>query len=912
MLRKRLLVFITLFLVTGLAAGWYFFAKESRFLGRSPIKAIPNEAPYFVRVRNLGEFASKSVRNSCWKSVRNFSPVSGLFDHLALVDSLMLYGQEFNNILKNRELYLAPLDGSVLYLMGIESISDKSSINSLIRSYFLPKNALVTVEKYKNAIFQHYELDGKNRGTRLSYAYFKGILMFGRKSSSLKLAIDQLERNSAPENEAYLKINKNATENADLNLFINHKTFPSYLSQFCTDSLGCGLLMPNYAKWTEVDLVQKENQLFVNGYTVSDSTFSSYVDVFRRQIPQPASIIRLMPENTSYFAIQNISQVSNYFEDNDRYLRKSNKYSVSKQAMEAVSSELKLDVKQYLISHWTGEAAVVFTNQNLANKSDNRFFLMKVNSQGSDPLVNAVKKWAASARTRAQEHEFSDAERNNLWRVPTNSFGKLLGDLGQGSSETNWMTAGEGFILMGTSPESLLRYLELLKNGKILESDSTFVRFSSGLAQTSNFFMWCSPGKSLPFFEPILRPAYYQILSTELNNLIKVENISWQFGFENGIVYNTASLVVDPEARGKQLPFWKYQLKGGMKGKPLFVSFSANSSKNDLVFQDMENNLLDLSDQGTEKWTIHLEGSVMGTIKIVDVDKKGEFQLLFNTSESIHLIDRKGMEMRGFPIRLKAPATNELALFDYDGNKEYRYLIACSDHKVYNLDKLGKPIPGWQPKQTGESVWSPVRHFRFGKKDFIVYSDRLHTYVLDRQGKERLSVKDDWIRSQNGISQITTKGGHSWMVMTDEHGKIRLLGFDGSTKNIATGNFSAGHYFLPVDFKGDGEVQFIFLDKKKMVCYDFSGHQIYSHLLELTADKIPTIITIGKEKVIEIYSEAENRTLLVRQDGSFFDNFLPERFTLPTEGTFDGQTGVVNRVGCTSDGFLSNYQMILK
>lgn len=912
MLKKRLLVFITLLLLTGLAAGWYFFAKESRYLGSSPIKAIPTEAPYFIRVRNLGEFASKSVRNSCWKSVRNFSPISGLFGNLVLVDSLMLHSQEFNNVLKNRELYIVPGDSSALYLMGIESITDRNSINSLLRRYLLPKNGIVASEKYKDAELQNYTLNKENEKNHLSVTYFKGILMFGGKRSSLKKAIDQLDRTSAPENADYLKINKNATENTDLNIFINHKTFPAYLSQFCADSLACGLLMPNYAKWTEVDLVQKENQLFVNGYTVSDSTFSSYVDVFKRQKPLSGSILHVMPENTSYFAIQNISQISQYFEDNDRYLRKINKYLFYRQEMESVSSVLKLDVRQYLISHWTGEAAVVFTNQNLANKSDNRFFLMKVNTQGADPLVNAMKKWSASVRTREQEHDSPDAERNNIWRVPTSRFGKLLGDLCHGSPETNWMTAGDGFILMGTSPESLLRYLELLKNGKILESDSTFVKFSSGLARTSNFFMWCSPGKSLPFFEPILRPAFYQILSKEFNSLIKIENISWQWGFENGMVYNTASLVVDPEAKEKQLPFWQYKLKSGMKGKPLFVTFSTNRSKNDLVFQDQENNLIDLSGQGVEKWTIHLEGPVMGTIKTLDVNKKGEFQLLFNTSAAIHLIDSKGLEIKGFPVRLKSSATNEVALFDYDGNKDYRCFIACSDHKVYNLDKQGRPIPGWQPGQTGESVWSPIRHFRVGTRDYIVYFDRHHTYVLDRQGKERLSVREDYVRSKNGISQITTKGGHSWMVATDEHGKIRLLGFDGSTKNVATGNFSSEHYFLPVDFKGNGDVQYIILDKKKMVCYDFSGHQIYSHLLEFSADKIPSIFTIGKEKLIEIYSEAENRTLLVRQDGSFFDNFLPERCTLPVQGTFEGQTGVVNRVGCTSDGFLSNYQMIVK
>ena len=908
-MRKRLLVFITLFLVTGLVAGWYFFAKESRYLGSSPIKAVPSGAPFFVRVRNLGEFAGKSVKNSCWKTVRNFSPISGLFDDLVLVDSLMRHNEEYGNALKNRELYIVPTDSSTLFLLGIESIADKNIVNTLVRNYLISRKGVVTIEKYKNVSLQHYTLDTKSH---MSVAYFKGILMFGGERASLKMSIDQLEQSSAPENSDYLRINKNATENADLNIFVNHRSLSSFLSKYFTDSLACGILMPNYAKWTEVDLLQKENQLFVNGYTVGDSTLFSYVDVFKRQKPLASTILHEMPESTTYFATQRLSQISQYFEDFDHYLKKNNTYQLYNREVAAVSSLLKLDVKQYIISHWTGEAAVVFTNHNLEDKSDNRFFLMKINSQGADPLVSAIKKWSAGAKNREQESDFPDPERNNIWRVPTSKFGNFFGDFGLGSPPTNWMTVGEGFVLMGASPESLLRYLELLKNGKTLDKVENYIRFSSGLARTSNFYMWCSPRLLLPFLEPLIRPAYFQTWSSDPGSLAKIENIAWQWGCENGMVYNTASLVVNPAAQQIRLPFWRYKLRAGMRGKPQFVSFASSNSKNELIFQDLENNLTDLTNQGTERWRVHLEGAILGIIKTIDVNKSGEFQLLFNTSEAIHLIDRKGKEIKGFPVRLKSQATNELALFDYDGNREYRFVIACSDHKVYNLDKHGKPIPGWQPKPTSENVLMPVRHFRDGKKDYIVYVDGLHTYVVDRQGKERLSVKADYVRSRNGISQVTAKGGRNWMVSTDEHGKIRLLGFDGSIKNIATGNFSSGHYFLPVDFNGDGEVRFIFAEKKKILCYDLSGHLIFSHVLDFTTDRFPSILTLGKEILVELYSEAENRTLLVRQDGSIFDNFLPERCTFPVQGTFEGQTGVVNRVGCTSDGFLSNYQMIVK
>jgi len=910
-MRKSLFVIITLLLVTALASGWYFFARESRYLGSSPIKAIPTSSPFFVKVRNLGDFAGKSVKNNCWKSLQTFGPMTDLFGDLVLVDSLMRYNQAYGNLLKNMELYVVPVDDSAIYLLEIGSIAEKNGINSLVRNYLLSGKRIVTTENYKNAVLQHYDPDKRSGKSSLTVVFFKGILMFSRKGDCLKTAIDQLTQKSLLEETDFLRINKNATENADLNLFVNHKTFPRYFSRFSKDSLRRGLMMPKYAQWTEVDLLQKENQLFVNGYTVSDSTGSSFVDVFKHQIPKTESILGLMPGNTTCFAALNVSEVGMYFSDYEHFIKNDKNYIADKQEVTKLSANLDLDLRQYLISHWTGEAAAVLTNQNLADKSDNRFFLIRV-TPGLDPLVNAIKKWSASVKTRELEPDVAEAERNNIWLIPTGNFGKLVCDPYFGSLDTRWMTAADGYILMGATPGSLRRYLDLLKNGKRLDTAPIFASFSSGLARTSNFYFWCSPGSSLPFLEPVIRPDFSQIMSKGLGSLFKIENLAWQWGCENGRIYNTASLVVNPEAMQNQLPFWQFKLKAGLRDRPQFVSYYSKSTKRDLLFQDTENRLTDLVGEGMERWSVHLDGAIMGTIKTVDFNKNGESQLLFNTREAIHLIDRNGMEMKGFPVRLKSPATNELALFDYDKNRDYRYLIACSDHRVYNLDKHGKPIPGWQPKPTTDDVVFPVRHFRVGTRDYIVFFDRLHTYVVDRQGKERLSVKDEYVRSKNAISRITTKGEQSWMVGTDEHGKVRLLGFDGSAKKIATGNFSSEHYFLPVDFNGNGDVRFVFIDKKKIALYDFAGHQVYAHPLDFSPDRAPVVLNIAGEKLIELYSEAEHRTLLVKEDGSFFDHFLPEKCTFPEEGSLDGNEGVLNRLGSTSDGFLSNYQMIVK
>jgi hypothetical protein len=728
----------------------------------------------------------------------------------------------------------------------------------------------------------------------------------------IQKAINQMDSPSVLDDESYLRVNKNSTENVDLNIFINHKTFPAYFAGLNADSLTAGIFQPNYAKWTEVDVIQKENQLLVNGFTVMDTSSTFYLDVFKRQKPLANSLIRYLPAATTFYAAQHLSQPKLYFEDYTSYLRKNGELTGYENQLAAQSKALNLDLHQYFNEYWTGESSVVFTNQNMEERSDNRFFLFKVKTAINDPLVSAIKKWSAVANKGASDFESVDAGKNNIWKIPCENFAGLVGNLNFCTLKTKWMTVGEDFILMGETPGSLKRYLDCLKRNELLQDNPSFTKFDSGLARTSNFYLWSAPGQSLPFFEPLLKSAPYQNLKKAVQSLRKVEHIAWQWGYENGMIYNTAALFVNSAADQSLVPFWRYPLKAKVRNKPFFVSYSLKNPRRELVSQDEENNLIDLDKEGTERWKIRLEGAIMGEIKTIDYHNNGELQLLFNTGNAIHLIDRNGLHLKNFPIRLKSGATNEMSVFDYDGQKDYRFLVACRDHKVYNFDKKGKPLTGWLPKATAGFVEFPVRHFRVGSRDYIVFFDRNRTYILDRQGKERVKIKDEFVHSGNNISMVTRKGVQAFMVTTDESGKIRTLGFDGTTRKISVGNFSSGHYFLPAEVSEDGNPDYLFVDKQILSLYNFAGNLIFSLPLQGINNALPTILSLGSEKIIELHSATENRTILVRKDGSIFDTFLPEKYSLLTIGSFDNKALVFNILAYSSDGFLSNFQMMAK
>ncbi len=834
---KRLFIFITVLLIAGIFTGWYLFFKESKYFGTSPLKAVPVEAPVFIRIRNLGDFATKTVQSAGWQSIRNIKGLSRIYRDFVFIDSLILKSKQNENFLRHKELIVVPGDSSKLYLLEIGSISEKNSINLFIRNYFQSKNITSTVRAYKSAQIQDYEWIDNGESKRLLFTFYRGMLMVCTESVHLIQAIDQMDQPSVLEDANYLRVNKNATKNIDLNIFINHKTFPRYLSGLNPDSITSGIFRPNYANWTEIDVIQKENQLLINGYTIPDTTLACYLTIFTRQKPVSSLLDRWMPSNTTYFAAQNVSQPSYFFDDFNSYLQKRNFSVQYNNQLDSLSKTLKIDIRHYLNEGWSGEVAVVFTNQNLEDSTDNRFLLVKVKSENNDLLVSAFKKWNVDRNRNFSDDEATDAFRNNILKMPDENFGNLFGELYFGSIPTKWMTCGDGFILMGSTPGAIKRYKSLLQRNELLSKTSSYSTFLAGLAHTSNFYLWCSPGQSLPFFQQVINPTSYSGSKNEVASLKRIDNFAWQWGYENGLVYNTAFLTINPDADQAQIPFWRYPLKAKMRNKPTFVSYSLKSNRKDLVFQDVDNQLIDLDKDGIERWKIRLEGPILGEIKMIDFSKNGEYQLLFNTTAAIHLIDKNGAEIRNYPVRLKSAATNEMAVFDYDGKKEYRFLIACRDRKVYNLDKYGKPILGWKFKSTEKSVEGPVKYFRIKTKDYLVFSDRSQTYILDRQGKEIKLARTFY----------------------DQYGKL---------------NFSNTSQVLP-------------------------GHA-------------PTQFALGNEQLTELISPAENRTVMIRKDGSVLNLNLPAKYALQAIGTFNDTTHVSAVLGYSADGYLSNFQLILK
>jgi len=219
-------------------------------------------------------------------------------------------------------------------------------------------------------------------------------------------------------------------------------------------------------------------------------------------------------------------------------------------------------------------------------------------------------------------------------------------------------------------------------------------------------------------------------------------------------------------------------------GAPLtigpFIVVNHTNNMREVLVQDSLHRIHLISPAGKLLWSRALDGPLLGTPHQVDRFKNGKLQLLLGTATTIHLIDRNGKDASA-PKALPVAASAPIAVFDYDGLREYRVIAPLSDGRVLNLDLDGRAVQGWSAPQLDTPAMAEARHLRVAGKDYLLLTLADGTLkLLDRRGAERekcparlngiakvagielgqqlLSTLVVWV-DQEGLRHATTLGG---------------------------------------------------------------------------------------------------------------------------------------------------------
>lgn len=906
-------------IITGIAYLLYYFSNtDAAYKNQSGLNAISSNSPFFFKINDAERLIDLFKEgNPMLDELDHIESFKNVADLILSVDSILHQTTSTNFSTQELDLWLnteltSKNEYSHAIIAAFPTISKIMNAVELLKTE-LAKTGEIQEKKYDGKdVFVH--IDGKQNN--LCFAAYKGVLIISRHTFMLESALCQLDNeqhlNNNPE---FSYIAATAGRNALINIYVDHEWFNQLIALHTNKQIKQEILRTkHFGQWTELDLMIKDDELYLNGFTVSSKGLADYINIYANVKAGAHILTEYMPSSINSFISFSASDMKLFFENLNEYRDRSASSSKKKKALAAIQKSTGSKPQDLFSKLIDQNFALVFYGSDKSSLAKNSFFVINSNgaNQSKELMHDYLEQYALKNKLDASsgKHEFriDDATKITCSEFPHPELIHLLFGPYFSSVEANYFTIYENTVIFGNSIASIGAYVKEIFLNNTLEKDADFQSFSSNIASKSNINVYIRPGSSLQIFEQLLDLQLLKAFNEHLNCFDKFKSLSYQLGASKKpeMVSTDIYIKYDPVVTYKPRTSWELGFDTTISMKPQLVRNHKNNQK-EIFVQDNANKIYLINHAGRILWEKQLNAAILGQVHQIDYYNNGKLQLLFSTQQKLFVLDRNGNHVERFPVAFNSNATAGVGVADYENNKDYRFFIPCSDKRVYLYGKDGNIVDGWKFKKTESEVTQAIRHIRSKTKDYIVFSDKNRLYILNRKGKERVKA-DDTFKPSN-MNAISFDQDQSRFIVTDEQGTIWFIDTDGKTSSLKIKDFSPNHYFLFEDINADGTNDFVFTDNNQLSVYDQQKTSLCSYTSAESITEAPIYFEFpGNNKKLGLISGNSNTIHLINSDGTLYNGFPLLGNTQFSIGSVKGGNRFNLFVG-TSDNFLYNYNV---
>lgn len=790
-------------LITGIASVliiafllFYQYRKQTAPVTRS-IQAVPVNAAAIISFQNFNDLWSK-VRetNLVWQALLETEYVGNLNQNLVTIDSLIQSDEVLAELMSKQEVLVSAHqepsgDLRYLFLLNLPQNVNESSITSFLRDKNL--DAGLSNRDYKGV-----KVHSVNSKTGKFNFFLHNQLFVGSFSASLaEQSVDQLlSGNSLANDSAFAEIYSTSGRFVDGNVLINYRFFDPATGRYLSDEgKGISGVDGKSGGWSALDLTLKPDAILLNGFTgfISDTGF---VKRFDSQKPQSIQFTSVTPANAISFAWLGFSHTLSWLERSAKP-QIASQFSWVEHEAAAVATLSGNKVRHYNI----------FSARNPAGVLDGNWYLE-----------------AQPGQTDTFSFNYRDFRVKKLMIDSTDlqtAFGPWFGKVHKPLT----FTVGP-YVVMAEDSVSAFAFIDQYISEKTLGNDDNYPHFAENLNQESNIYVYSAIGKSLEVYPSFASDTTNKLMESGRELLSKFEAAGIQLSSENNFFYTTAFLRYNPVTKQSRTTMWEVALNAPATGKPWIV-VNHNDNTKEVFVQDTTGVVYLIDNKGNKLWERDVYSSIISDVHQVDGFKNGKLQLLFNTADSLYLIDRNGENVNEFPVAVPGGATAALAVFDYDRNLDYRIIVPSGERKVLNYDIKGNQVEGWMSPETEAEVENKIVHTSINSRDYIVALDKGgNVYGFDRRGDKRWIPKVRLPENAKGLYPDKGKDlPNSWIVTTDSIGRIHRLSFSEVPEVLQTGKYSGKYKFESFDVEGDGVRDYIYTDTSGLSVFGPAGNE---------------------------------------------------------------------------------------
>lgn len=861
------------------------------------LRAIPLDASVIMRIRGGATFAKDWVESPA---------VRGLLQDVSLMPAIDSFVQRQARTYRQSggravEYYIsihAPKGLPIQWLCVMDVGKGIDDADGL-REFLLGREAKIFSERiYEGVKVRAARVVVGEREKEFYYGVAHGVGLLCTSSSLVESAIRTLTSDySLARNDQFLGLLRMGAGSAGVEVYVQ----PPYF----LEALGNGLKTPwrgsvkslgKWAQWLSLDLRVGGNIMTASGVSHLSDTIRRGADVLRGAVPMRMLSLSVLPAQCDFFLRWADARAG------DALGRLP--YADLQKASGYTDQNRKRDM-QLLRSVGSGEIVLAHLPfQELPERDRWAVFVScQSPSLAVQKLSSAICQLASPLRRKIDHATNLEVYRT----VRSEYFSHLLSPF-FGDSVAAYFMAAEETIIFSSSMLTLERIAIANLRRQTLQNDEYFGEFMEQLKGESNFTFYLSPDRQGA-----------GALSSILNVMGNSSRWGWLSQLQRGalqltagrdiVFYNLAALQGDSDLSSCSMRVeWATRLDAPVALRPIIMKSHVSEGK-EVMVQDTLGNLYLVSSVGGILWKKPLQEAILGEPQQVDIYRNGKLQYAFATRRAIWVVDRNGNNVDGFPIVMPEEVTAPLGVFDYDGDRQYRFMVCMADcsARVYNAS--GSMLADFSPAKFDMPIVQQPIHVRTAGKDFIVVSDARRLYLLSRRGEERLVTSEPVARHSNA-SLVLLKGS-SELVTVDEAGSLcRVSMQSGKVSRVTLAGDGELRGAVVLESAKVGEASVVVARGKMLYFYDLAGRRLSSRKFDggVAPDMYIFQFALHDWRV-GVRELGESRLWLLDMRGGVMDGFPIPGNTGFTIGHLEGNAARFNLITGGSPSLLETYTL---
>ena len=869
---RPFLAVITALIVIILIASPFFYNIYWSQKDIPAINAIPNDAALILKINNLTQSWPLITKSLIWKTYTRETAYAQLESKMNRFLKFALQNAGFASAIKKYPLYISlhPLHeggAGLLYTFQTGHSVHNRDLNPIILKYFGSKIQIVIQDfagvSIRKIIFNKSTVS-TNKVHDINLVYLQGIMIASENMNLIDEAILMLQSGESITNQpAFKQVSSTESSKANAVLYINYHNVPALLNkQLNPKSLFNISGISSFCNWTELDILIKEKEILMNGFSSAGDSSNAFLSLFNDQQTQPSAVDSLLPGNTAGFINISFKDYKTIFRRYKRLLKAQSKLGILENKLKAISDSFNINAEQTLTGWIKSEMGVAITNNLSLTEDENVYAYFKTGSPGqAEASLSILAKNNSMLFNGITIHLI---EYPSLLPL---IYGKLFP-----SAQKNYFAIAGEYVVFARSVNAMTAFLSNFTSKNTLSTKPSFQNFKNFISGNSNIWVYSDLPEIIRHISTLLIPGDKQQYPI-MHALRSAKLISAEFSLENKLFYTSICIDNDTNNQTVYAPLTDEQLLN--QPAPEWASYIGNvqcgptvvttGNKSSILLIDGNNKIWCFNEKGEVEWSHITGGHILGEMRIIDF--QGHKSIAFNSSELLYLLNINGEYETGFPLNLPFKSTNGLT--SYSASKEgLTFFMASSNNYIQAITYKGKKPEWWTPVEMRTGVIKPVDIIDHNGRKLITIIDVTNRIkITDLKGISAGNFDKTPILSSNTQvcpNRMTAKGD---IICAATDGDLLFIKKNGTFDILPFETVITNPFFLLDQFDNLGKPDYIFIDQARLTVFNQQREIIYEYNLSSFPRFQPFIFTALNNRKYYLITSGNGRLLLFDTDG---------------------------------------------